>query len=113
MGSKGNFDIYQKTKGSTLGKVTSEEIRAYEDLANAIVVKAIRDYQNAEVMLHFNPNDIKSKTRQSEVITFFRSKWFGILTTADYKSLMRIADKQIKDIGYEKFRMLRYRYKDI
>ena len=42
----------------------------YENLANAIIVQAVRDYRSAG-----RNNHIKE-----EVIRFIRSDWFGVLT---------------------------------
>lgn len=49
----------------------------YEELANAIVLQAVKDYRNAVLQQDMN-----------EIERFFRSDWFGILTTIDPKSLI-------------------------
>lgn len=42
----------------------------YEELENAIVLQAVKDYRNAELQQDMN-----------EIERFFRSGWFGVLTT--------------------------------
>lgn len=42
----------------------------YEELANAIVLQAVKDYRNAVLQQDMN-----------EIERFFRSGWFGFLTT--------------------------------
>lgn len=49
----------------------------YEELANAIVLQAVKDYRNAELQQDMN-----------EIERFFRSDWFGILTSIDSESLI-------------------------
>lgn len=55
----------------------------YEELANAIVVQAVIDYRIATKRLKKHPLDKMQKHTQREVLRFFRSDWFGILTTLD------------------------------
>lgn len=70
-------------------RVTKKE--AIENLANAIIMKAVIDYKAALLKLR------RCKTFQgranaraviSECEAFFRSQWFGILTDVDPKWLM-------------------------
>ncbi len=49
----------------------------FEELANAIVLQAVRDYR-----LHDDEQEIASLDR------FFRSGWFGILTNIDPELLI-------------------------
>lgn len=44
--------------------------REYENLANAIIEQAVKDYRSA----------VGNRRIKSEVIRFIRSGWFGILT---------------------------------
>jgi hypothetical protein len=58
-------------------------IENYEELANAIVVQAVVDYRIAKKRLEKHPLDKMQRHTQREVLRFFRSDWFGILTTLD------------------------------
>ena len=49
----------------------------YENLANAIVLQVVKDYRNAE-----NQRDIR------KLEDFFRSGWFGVLTSIDPEALI-------------------------
>lgn len=57
-------------------------MNGYENLANAIVLQACQDYLNAD-----------SYSARYEVIRFFRSGWFGVLTDVDPVYLMKELDK--------------------
>lgn len=50
----------------------------YENLANAIVLSAVRDYRNS-----------RSKDEIQSIERFFRSEWFSVLTSVDAEFLIR------------------------
>lgn len=59
------------------------QAQAYENLANAIILQAIKDY--------------KSGYRKKEVMDFFRSEWFSELTNVPASSIIKICrDKDVK-----------------
>lgn len=61
----------------------------YENLANAIVAQAARDYLTALRRLRRNPDN---KTAMDEVMRlerFFHSGWYGVLTSVDPDYLIR------------------------
>lgn len=55
----------------------------YEELANAIVEQAAKDYREMRRKLKRNPNDMVARGQMGEVVRFFHSRWFGILTDAN------------------------------
>ena len=55
----------------------------YEELANAIVEQAAKDYREMYRKLRKNPNDMTARGQMGEVVRFFHSRWFGILTDAN------------------------------
>ena len=55
----------------------------YEELANAIVEQAAKDYREMRRKLSKNPNDMTARGQMGEVVRFFHSRWFGILTDAN------------------------------
>ena len=65
----------------------------YQDLANAIVLKAVEDYRNAldgnSYHRYKSPEDIIE-----ECETFFRSSWFKILTKVNGKYLIEQLKKE-------------------
>lgn len=60
----------------------------YENLANAIILQAVKDYR-----LHDDEQDLASIER------FFRSGWFGVLTRIDPEIL--IAKLRKEKVRYE------------
>ena len=58
-------------------------MRNYEELANAIIVQAVKDYQTARRKLKRNPCSSKAKAEYRELEDFFHSKWFQVLTDVD------------------------------
>ena len=62
--------------------------RNYEDLANAIVVQAARDYREALEILKRNPKNSEAKYTKMEVERFFLSSWYKVLTNFDPEFLL-------------------------
>ena len=60
----------------------------YENLANAIIVQAAKDYQKAMRQLRRNPKYTAAAYTQQEVERFFHSQWFQMLTDADPEFLL-------------------------
>lgn len=72
-------------------------IASYEnfvDLANAIIAAAATDYCVAYQTLSKNPNNRDAKWKLAEVKGFFRSRWYGVLTTLDGNALMEQLEDQ-------------------
>ena len=69
-------------------KVVGEK-EAWEDLANAIILSAVRDYKRALLHLKRNPDSqsaIRAVEREEQ---FFYSYWFEVLTDLDPSYLIR------------------------
>lgn len=77
-------------------RVTKKE--AFENLANAIIMKAVIDYRAALIELR-RSKTFQARTRAREIIieceSFFRSQWFGILTDLDPQMLIRKIKEEI------------------
>ena len=52
----------------------------YKELANAIIVQAVKDYRTALNQLSLNPNDKVAQSEKKSIELFFRSDFFSILT---------------------------------
>lgn len=65
------------------------DITNYENLANAIILQAAKDYRMALKCLTVNPKDKEALADRSEIERFFRSQWFSALTSVDGEMLMR------------------------
>lgn len=61
----------------------------YTELANAIILQAVKDYRSALKCLKVNPRNYSAETDKNEVERFFRSQWFSMLTAIDGKMLIR------------------------
>ena len=67
----------------------------YEELANAIVVQAVVDYRIATKRLEKHPLDKLQKHTQREVLRFFRSDWYSVLTSLDPDVLIVKLNKEV------------------
>ena len=60
----------------------------WEELANAIVLKAVKDYRTARRRVRRSAGAVKSRERIRECERFFRSNWFRVLTGVNGEELM-------------------------
>ena len=60
----------------------------YEILANAIVEQAAKDYRWARTALAKDPENGSAAQMRSDTERFFRSAWFGQLTSLDGEWLL-------------------------
>ena len=61
----------------------------YEILANAIVEQAAKDYRWARTALTKDAENVAAAAMRSETELFFRSTWFGQLTSIDGEWLLK------------------------
>ena len=61
----------------------------YEELANAIIVQAVKDYRSARKNLKKDPCDKAARKSLVEIESFFSSDWIKILTNADGEMILR------------------------
>jgi hypothetical protein len=62
---------------------------AYENLANAIILLAVKDYRRALKLLSKNPHSRSAIAAVNEMERFFRSDWYENLTSVDGEMLIR------------------------
>ena len=62
---------------------------AYENLANAIILLAVKDYRQALKLLSKNPHSRSAMATVKEMERFFRSDWYETLTSVDGEMLIR------------------------
>lgn len=70
---------------------------AYENLENAIVLQAVKDYRSAKAMQRIDPKDYSARGRIGVIRKFFRSDWFRTLTDVDGEYLIRKLDKEAEN----------------
>ena len=71
----------------------------YENLANAIIVKACDDYRAALKKLKHNPKNRDAIEEPLSVERFFRSQWYQTLTNVDGEFLIRKLRDEIEKGG--------------
>ena len=61
----------------------------YKDLANAIVLLAVKDYRRALHRCKRHPEKDSYRQDKKPIERFFRSDWFAVLTGLDPEVLIR------------------------
>ena len=74
-------------------------LRAYEKLANEIVLQAVKDYRNANKKLARGRNNSEAKALKKESLRFFHSDWFGILTELNAEFLISELDEEVNRVS--------------
>ena len=64
------------------------ELDPYQELANAIVIMAAKDYRHALRIQRRNPDSQAAKLKIDEIERFFRSDWYRLLTNVDGEMLI-------------------------
>ncbi|ABR50127.1 conserved hypothetical protein [Alkaliphilus metalliredigens QYMF] len=68
----------------------------YEDLANAIVLLAVKEYRDALKKLMKYPRHESAKHTKAEVERFLRSDWYRELTAVEPEILLRKLKEEVK-----------------
>ena len=71
------------------------DITIYENLANAIILQAVKDYRMALKSLKANSRNRTVQTDKAEIERFFRSQWYSALTSVDDEMLIRSLQKEV------------------
>lgn len=69
----------------------------YTDLANAIILQAVKDYRKALKTHKRHPRYAPAKETIAEVEEFFRSEWYRTLTAVDGELLITKLRREIDD----------------
>ena len=69
--------------------------RNWEDLAQAIIMKAVEDYRKARRRVRHFPDQKGAQATIREVERFFRSDWFAQLTDVDGEMLIRKLKEEV------------------
>ncbi len=67
----------------------------YENLTNAIILRAVDDYRDALKRLASFPHDRDNRRTKAEVERFFHSGWFSTLTTLDPEVLIKKLNEEV------------------
>ena len=68
----------------------------YESLANAIIVQAVKDYRTALIHLQKRPDNKVYQIEVASLERFFRSGWFGELTSLNAEYLIRRVNEEVQ-----------------
>ena len=71
---------------------------AYENLANAVILRAVEDYRVAMRRLAINPKYPEALRMKADCEEFFLSTWFSELTKLDGADLL----KKLKEEAHER-----------
>lgn len=73
----------------------------WEDLANAIVVKAVEDYLAAHKALQKDPENFRARLIQKDVLSFLKSNWYETLTSVSPSVIIQyLENKTGTDIDF-------------
>lgn len=70
----------------------------YENLANAIVLQAVKDYRDALRRLKKKPSNKAAMSDAMECKRFFRSGWYKTLTSVDGEYLINKLREEAKSL---------------
>ena len=70
------------------------DITIYENLANAIILQAVKDYRMALKSLKANSRNRTVQTDKTEIERFFRSQWYSTLTDVNGEMLILSLQKE-------------------
>ena len=73
--------------------LTSQE--AYEALANAIVIQAVKDYRKVLIRLQKHPRNSMALGEKKSLLNFFKSNYFSILTNIDSGRLISRVEREV------------------
>ena len=66
----------------------------YENLANAVVLQAVKDYRDAAGKLSRGKKNIMAEQRKTECEMFFKSQYFNVFTDLDGVALLSQLEKE-------------------
>ncbi|MBK8154732.1 MAG: hypothetical protein IPK55_00150 [Streptococcus sp.] len=69
----------------------------YQDLANAIILMAVKDYRDALKKLMKRPRYGPAHDIKNEVERFFRSDWYRELTSVDGNVLIKKLQAEVSE----------------
>lgn len=78
-----------------MGLLTANENRAWENLAEAIIVLACKDFRKAYRRYLKRPTT-EAKADVDHVRWFFRSQWFSVLTSANGEAILEDLEKEVR-----------------
>lgn len=94
-----------------MGNPVEDYVDCYHNLANAIILLAVKDYKTVLRRLMRNPRSQDAQREKKRLERFFFSEWYGVLTDLDPKRLisgvmrqLRIEEEERRKKSQEKLR---------
>ena len=70
-------------------------ITNYENLANAIILQAVKDYRVTLKSLKAKPGNRRAQADKDGIERFFRSQWYSALTSVDGEMMIRSLQMEV------------------
>jgi len=67
----------------------------YENLANAIILRAVADYRKARRTLVRKPADVSASFTITRLLQFFHSDYFSVLSNLNPVALLERLDREV------------------
>ena len=71
------------------GLIQMNGLEEYEELGNAVVLRAVDDWRDAIRTLRKHPDHVQAERMRRDCERFFLSRWFGFWTDLDGRWLLR------------------------
>ncbi len=71
----------------------------YENLADAIIVRAAKDYRYVLTRLKYHPHDRRWQIARDRLELFFKSEWYAFLTDLDSAAIMEGIQREVNQRG--------------
>ena len=69
-------------------------MNGFQELGNAIIEQAAKDYRAAQKKLKKNPYSVTARQTVREVVVFFHSDWFKMLTTVNGPMILKMLKEE-------------------
>lgn len=79
-----------------MGNPVEDYVDCYQNLANAIVLQAVKDYKAVLRRLMRNPCNQDAQREKKRLERFFFSQWYGVLTDLDPHRLISGVMKKVR-----------------
>lgn len=77
--------------------MSESTLHNWQDLANAIILRAVEDYRQAQNQNRKRPHKSETEMKIQEIEQFFCSEWFCVLTPLDGVQLLHDLKKNITE----------------
>jgi len=77
--------------------VSESTLHNWQELANAIILRAVEDYRRAHDRNRLRPHQAETLREIQSIEQFFCSEWFEVLCNLDGRKLLHDLKKQMED----------------